>query len=266
MSNTIDSELQVLHTEWRKRIKEHFGDNAKFTWDGVVYKNGELNDKTLESWIGTHRRVLFLLKDQNQPGTEKWDEDIRYWLKNIDKDDACHKNQKADNRNLKSPFICKLAFILWGLSKIDKNNAWWPKQVEMHFEEVKAFFNTQPFALLECKKVPGGGRVDDKMIKQHLTDYGDLLKREIDILKPNMIVCTSNLIHHFILQTYPQNELISMDGHDGLHFHPKTGTFIFSSWHPSARKSCEDIYEGIMYHYRLFLDQKVGDIINKLCY
>lgn len=93
-----------------------------------------------------------MLKDQNQQGMEKWDEDIREWLIDTvnDKTESQLKIKEA-NRNLSPRFIRNLAYLLWGLSKADKDNPWWYDEVIKHFDEVKDFFNTQPFAIVECK-------------------------------------------------------------------------------------------------------------------
>ena len=156
-------------------------------------------------------------------------------------------------------FIRNLAYLLWGLSKADKDNPWWYDEVTKHFDEVKDFFNTQPFAIVECKKQPGGGKLDDKKLKQHLADYGDLLKREIEILSPTMIVCAGGPTYDFVIKKiYPQEELITIEGHQEMRLHTPTGTLIFFSYHPSDRKTSRDFYDsGVMYHYREFLEYQL---------
>jgi len=236
-SNLIDEKLDNLFDEWKERMKKN-GD-MNFTKDGILRKNGISDTKILETWMESSKRIMFLLKDQNQEG-KKWDEDIRDWL--TTNDNTC---------NLGSAFIKNIAYILWGLSKADENNDWWYNEITMHFDEVKGFFNTQPFALVECKKQPGDGYLDDDVLKQHLSDYGDLLKQEIDILNPNIIVCTNQHIYDFVLKKYPQEELECVEGHNSIRFHPLSGTIILCSYHPSAWNV--DVYEGIMWHYRAFL-------------
>lgn len=125
-----------------------------------------------------------------------------------------------------------------------------------HFDEVKDFFNTQPFAIVECKKQPGDGKLDDKELKWHLRNYGDFLKREIEILAPSMIVCASQHIYRFVLDMFPQEELTSIGKeYNSIRLHKPTGVLIFCSYHPSAyTKSVEEIYDSVMYHYRVFLE------------
>ena len=254
MNKSIEKELESLFTEWHSRMKAK-DSTSHFTKDGIVYNSVPI-EKNEDAWLSSRNRILFLLKDQNQGGSEKWDEDIREWLIDTEKDKDSHYKTKEANRNIESPFLRNLAFLLWGLSKADHDNPWWYDEVTMHIDEVKEFFNTQPFAIVECKKQPGGGKLEDEELKQHLLNYGDLLQRENEILSPNMIVCTSQYIYDFVIKMYPHDELVSIGKeHNSVRFHTPTGTLIFCSYHPSAFiKTSSDIYDGVMYHYRAFLD------------
>ena len=240
-SNLINEKLENLFDEWKERMKKN-GD-MNFTKDGILRKNGISDTELIETWIASSKRIMFLLKDQNQEGG-KWNEDIRDWL-----------TTNENTSNLGSKFIKNIAYILWGLSKADENNDWWYNEVTMHIEEVKEFFNSQPFALVECKKQPGGGKLDNKVLVEHLNNYKDLLEREIEIMRPNMIVCTNHHIYGTVLNMnlFPKKEVVSVKGHQGVSFHITTGTLIFCSYHPSDRKSPNEIYEGVMWHYRAFL-------------
>ena len=63
-------------------------------------------------------------------------------------------------------------------------------------------------------------------------------------------------IYDFVIKMYPHDELVSIGKeHNSVRFHTPTGTLIFCSYHPSAFiKTSSDIYDGVMYHYRAFLD------------
>lgn len=251
MNKNIKKELENLFAEWEYRMKDT-DCTSHFTRDGLMYNSipNELNET---SWFSSSKRVLFLLKDQNQIGEEMWDEDIREWLINTPNDTTESRQKiKEANRDLAPRFIRNIAYLLWGLSKADNDNPWWYDEVTKHINEVKDFFNTQPFAIVECKKQPGGGKLVPKELKRHLHDFGDLLKREIEILSPTMIVCASHYIYDFVLKMYPQ-KLINIEGHKEVHYHKPSGTLIFCSYHPSDRKSNSNIYEGVMDHYRVFL-------------
>ena len=258
MDNTlINDKLEILFNEWKERMKKN-GD-MNFTKDGILRKNGISDTKLIETWMASSKRIMFLLKDQHQKGADKSDEDIRDWLKVTECDDTQEKlNIKENNRNLASPFFKNIGYLFWGLSKAtaDDDNAWWYNEVTMHIDEVKAFFNSQPFALVECKKQPGDGKLDNKVLVKHLNNYKDLLEREIEIMKPNMIVCTNHHIYGTVLNMnlFPKKEVVSVKEHKEVSFHIQTGTLIFCSYHPSDRRSPIAIYEGVMCHYRAFLN------------
>lgn len=249
MNNNINYELELLFARWQERMEK----KDCFTKDGILYKNDLSEDEAIIKWTEASKRVLFLLKDQHQFGKQKWIEDIRYWLKDVDWDNKNWNAQACANRNLKSKFFKNIAYILWGLIKADKNNDWLYQEVENHHNEVKEFLANQPFALVECKKDPGGPICRNPILRQHIKTYGDLLKEEIAVLNPNMIVCTNGIIYDFILKMYSEDELVSIEGKKSIRFHPNSGTLIFCSYHPSCRKSPNEIYEGVMDHYRAFL-------------
>lgn len=136
MNRSIEHELNVLFAEWESKMKAN-DNTSHFTRDGLMY-NSLPNEQNEDFWFSSSKRVLFLLKDQNQQGMEKWDEDIREWLIDTvnDKTESQLKIKEA-NRNLSPRFIRNLAYLLWGLSKADKDNPWWYDEVIKHFDEEK---------------------------------------------------------------------------------------------------------------------------------
>lgn len=244
--NAIDLKLDTLFAEWRTRME---GDGYQyFTKDGILYKNELSKQDTLALWGESQKRVVFLLKDQNQSGKARWDEDIRYWLVG----DGINNKR---NRELCTPFIKNLGYMLWGLCKVNNECDWWYNEVTKHLDEVKKFFNTQPFGLIECKKAPGGPICYDSDLKPHLDKYSDLLKREIEILNPNIIVCTNHHIYAKVRTFYLEDELEEYvaEGDGKVSYHPASGTIIALGTHPASRKNKESIYEDLMWPYRNFL-------------
>lgn len=244
--------LDELFKAWRSEMVKIEKGNFNFTADGLLYKNHQSIEQTESEWLHSSKKVLFLLKDQNQKSEVKWDEDIRYWLKDRESDRPQDLENKSKNRTLTNSFIKCLAYLLWGIIKADNENDWWYEEVEMHHDEVVELFNTLPFAFVECKKMPGGGSLDSAVLKQHLRNYGTFLKQEIEILNPNIIVCTSQQSYDFVLKMYP-NDLVGLDGNMKFRYHPGKHLLIILSLHPSARRSNKGIYDDFMYHYRLFI-------------
>lgn len=261
-TKTFLENLEALHKEWQGRL------GTTYTKDGVMYHEGESEEQTIEKWVASPKRIAIVLKDQHQFGKngETWDEDIRYWLKNVKEDgnwkaeDAAKWNASvATNRNIQSRFIKIIAYIIYGLMNIDKEHGWTFYDVQAYHELAKETFNTKPFAFVECKKYPGGPTCSDSILQQHINTYGDLLKKELELLNPNMIVCTSQIIYNYVKGMYPAEEITEFGDdprYGKIAFHEKTGTLIFNSFHPSARKSYEYKYEYVLYHYRKFLQSK----------
>ena len=270
MSNkNISNELESLFSEWKKRLGTHF------TKDGVMYRNGKTNEQVEQEWMASPIRVAFLLKDQNQGKYGTWDEDINLWLKDVDwKDtnarDKWNASAKA-NRNIKGRLMKNIAYILWGLVGADNNAVRCFTKTEEHHNEVIAFFNSQPFALIECKKEPGVSSLDNSILRHHLDTYGDLLKKEIDILHPNIIVCCggSSEIFKFITKTYYKDnapipfggEYVLEDGTDlgfktQLCYYPDDNVVVIDSFHPKDRKGDWLIFDRVLSPFRHFMNSE----------
>ena len=271
MSNiNIGDELETLFKEWKDRLPL----GANFTKDGVMYRNGKTNEQVEQEWFASPIRVAFLLKDQNQGKDGTWDEDINLWLKDVDWEDTNARDKwnasaKA-NRNIKNRFLKNIAYILWGLVKADNNDDRCFSETKKRHNEVKDFFNSQPFALIECKKEPGISYLDTKILCHHLDTYGDLLNKELDILHPNIIVCCggSSEIFKFITKTYYKDkdpipfggEYVLEDGTDlgfktQLCYYPDDNVVVIDSFHPKARKT-ENwlIFDRVLSPYRHFMN------------
>ena len=272
MSNiNIGDELETLFKEWKDRLPL----GANFTKDGVMYRNGKTNEQVGQEWLASPKRVVFLLKDQNQGKYGTWDEDINLWLKDVDWEDTNARDKwnasaKA-NRNIKNRFLKNIAYILWGLVKADNNDDRCFSETKKRHNEVKDFFNSQPFALIECKKEPGISYLDTKILCHHLDTYGDLLKKELDILHPNIIVCCggSSEIFKFITKTYYKDkdpipfggEYVLEDGTDlgfktQLCYYPDDNVVVIDSFHPKDRKENWLIFDRVLSPYRHFMNSE----------
>lgn len=246
--------LDELFERWIERSKENNepcdeNGNVIFTKDGLVEKNDPSNSVS-EEWKRSEKRIMFLLKDQ----PTSYCDDVRFWLKELEADSKPSIKRKASNRNLNSKFIHNIANLFYGLSNARKADDCWLGSLNQ--DDVKSFFNKSPFALLECKKQGGTTKISDQDLQKYLIRYGDLLREEIKILNPNIIVCTNHHIYGFVLEMFPQSELKAIEGRSSIRIQPQSGTIILCSYHPSSRKSYEDFYEGVMWHYREYLRVK----------
>ena len=253
-----NSKLDGLFYEWIEESKKNnewqSEEQIAFTEDGILEKNEPVDVEDL--WYNSRKRILFLLKDQ----PTEWSDDLRLWLKKREDDNEKSKIQKSKNWELQTPFLWKIANLFWGLYTIDNPNDCDYSKVHESFEDVKQCFQTVPFALVESKKQGGGTSITPKKLKKYLERYKTFLRRELDILSPNMIVCTHDSIYGFVIdyynEKYPDSPLRTLEGHNSIRIHPETKTLIFCSYHPSARISKEKFYGGVMEHYRAFLQSE----------
>ena len=281
MDESIEARLDEIFKEWYDEIHKKEGDDKKFTKDGIMFNENIPVNEIEDIWKKSSRRVLFLLKDQYQHEEKKWPEDIRDWLRVTDFDRNKDRNngnnkavtQKEKNKELQSKILRKLAYLLWGLSKVNKDTVDdWPEgNVNKAFKDgrLKEFFNTQPFALVECKKTPGDSSLKDSILQGNLRDYGKFLKDEIKTLNPNIIVCSGNRIFEFVAKYYSEikdtNEPQTYGGKyelgDGttvrnlttcLKYYPGSKTVVINSYHPSAPVGWK-YFEKVMSPFRAFI-------------
>ena len=197
---SINEKLDNLFEEWIKDYPEH--EKQKFCRDGLVYKRLEENsDYDIEKeWNSAPRKILFLLKDQNDQGqTDKENQvgsDLRHWL---DGDSEICKN----NCKIKGRFIKRIAQLLYLLSYwTPDNNINFGEHVDKKDKVVRDCFNSVPFALVESKKLIGTSYISEKELKEAINKDSKMLKKELDILTPNIIVCFGTPQYEYIKDFY----------------------------------------------------------------
>lgn len=236
--------------------------------DGITRKREKDSTRAVDeaitemAWEKDKKRVAFLIKDENQKGSI-WADDTRNWLVETPADNTAEKiERKQKNWDLKRKFLRNIANILWGITKCTPTTPCPTSEIHSRFKEIRDTFHDTPFALIECKKQGGKPSISDKTLEKYLNDYKELLYKEFDILEPHIYVCTNEKIYDFvqayILTRYPNTELtrIHPDKHNSIRLHYPSKTIILCSYHPSARMSYEDIYNGVMDHYRAFVQDK----------
>lgn len=232
------------------------GQNIIFTYDGLMEKPDSSIDVE-ECWQKADMRIMFLVKDQ----PSQYRNDSRLWLKDQPTDSPYDENKKKLNRELKPKFIHNIANVFYGLSHADKEHE--ISFQSLNKEDVKKHFLTSPFAFVECKKQCGKTSISNSTLHHYLydEDYKELLYQEIKILKPNMIVCTNNMIYQFVQEMYGMENLIKLNEprHNSIRIFAEKEILILNSFHPSARISYMKFYDGVMDHYRAFLRSEFAE-------
>ncbi len=256
--------LDTLFKQWENSYDEV--ERNKFCNDGLMLIPDNPNPDNLsyvdELWEKSERRVLFLLKDS--PDGEK--DDIRRWLI---KNEAC--------RNLtgligQTGFLPNIAMMLYGLMITKKEyRLGYSEVLETKMDEVKKMWNSTPFALVESKKVAGHSDVKDKEVADAIKRDAVFLKKELDILKPNIIVCcgkpqfafvTENYLkgkdhEEFVAQNYPDKR-----NYGCLWYYSKEGIAVIKSHHPTNRGKGKEkwkIYERVISPFGGLMNERNPD-------
>jgi hypothetical protein len=225
-----NEKLNTLFDKWEDESTRN-EEKGAFCRDGLMYKYGHNNNYVDELWDKSEKRILFLLKDPIHNTV-----DSRDWL-NYEK-----------NQQLKSSFIKKLAYVLYGFSTVKDGKIadFW----DITHEQLVKCFNEIPFAFVESKKQAGTTMILDKELKKYIYLYKECLTEEINILKPNIVICFGRPQHDFAVnELFKDAEVI--DKH--IRLHKQTNTLVIYSYHPSARTSYESFYSEIMGQYDKFL-------------
>lgn len=235
----FNEKLEHLFAEWHAFAKQQ-GDKF-FVKDGLMYKPGAMGVQEL--WEKSPKRIVFLLKDQNQPNGF-WNDDSRSW--------------PLANENLRNlvgdagKFFGNIAHLLWGITNMQTGDDCWFDEVT-HVDLV-SFFNAEPFAYIETKKLPGGAKLPPKIEQTHLDKYGSFLSRELDILQPHTFVCCSQKVFHWVVTHYFHGKAIHVN--KNVYFDENTGSIILYVSHPASRSSAQKYYEDNIYWYREYLRNK----------
>jgi hypothetical protein len=234
----------LFNEEWK--IESEKNGHKVFVSDGLVYK-GDFDNKEWnlrnsgnenQLWHNATKRILFLLKDLND-GSEH---DVREW--------GCH----APGKNLSDRFSKNIARWLYGLLNVDKKGIA-PDFDSLSDEMITDFFDKTPFARMNCKKQSGGNSISNAELQKHFDLYRDFIKREIEILNPDIVVCGggSSMLKEFVHKNiYPGLEKIN----NWVYYDKENNKVVIDSYHPSYwRIKAKSIYVNMMTAYEEFLSK-----------
>lgn len=244
--DTNIEKLDNLFEKWKSLMKddETIPQNDIYRKDGVPFftYDGIYGDK--EMWYNSPSRVLFVLKDQYQrldTFGHHSDDNIQDW--NIEK----RKNSR---------FFANIANVVWGLSNIKdgKMPEWNSISSRVKQQEVRNHLCEFPFAVVECKKLPGEDSISPQTLTHHIDKYGSFILKEIELLNANFIVCCSQEIYSYVVENYG-GALIEFEnqGHGEIRYDKLNNIYIIKTLHhPSyygkASSLCE-FYEYIKKHF-----------------
>ena len=225
MNSSITTKLDELFAEWQLSC-------SHFVKDGIMLKPDTSIDVE-EAWLHSERRIAFLLKDQNQGIGEHWDDDARLW--------PLYEGWP------RGQMFHIIANTFYGLSHIDIEdyNQFWYGELDPN--KVIEHFNHYPFAFIECKKEPGGARLDDLTLRQYLTTkpHSTFLSKEIEILNPNIIVCCGGPIFDFCINLFGIENLRDYGYNGNLKYCKSKNLIILYCEHPAKPHTNKQRYHEV---------------------
>ena len=245
-----NEQLNTLFEQWKMNYDE--ADKDKFCKDGLMLTPDNPNPNNLsyvdELWEKSERRIMFLLKDSPDGGQD----DIRRWL--VEHEEC---RNLTGGRVGRTGFLPNIAMMLYGLMITKKGYRLGYKEVsETKMDEIKKMWNTTPFALVESKKLAGCPNVKDKEVANAIKQDAAFLKKEMDVLKPNIIVCCGKPQFTFVTESYLKGKEHEEFGDPSypdkrncgcLWYYPKERIAVIKSHHPTNRgKAKWKIYERVI--------------------
>ena len=278
LNKSYNGKLNELFKEWKASYPESDRAEDRFCEDGLIlkYKDEGSGYDINGEWERAARRIMFIVKDC----PDGWGYDARRLLVGYPDNEASRINAEK-TRNLKGGFFKNIAKMLYGLYNMTEENK--GKELNDGAEDIsrlKILLNEVPFAYVEAKKLAGGKKCDDAVLTQTLKKDGQLLAREIDILRPNIIVCcdTHGIIFDSVVRNY-FNGIVPDDDHRWvykygespydfecrLYYYEDEGVLLFNSYHPtSLGKEAWTVSERVYSPFRQFFARyKTFDAVSK---
>lgn len=269
LNEGYNADLNELFDEWIASYDETINAKKRFCQDGLVikYKDEYSGYDINKKWRDAERKIMFIVKDC----PDEWGYDTRRLMTGYEDNEESQKNA-LKTRTLKgrTGYFKNIARILYGLHYMTEDN----KGEELNSQanndlSIIQAFNDIPFAYVEAKKLAGGKGCPDSKLRETLEHDGAFLAREIDILRPNIIVCCDlgGIIFNNVVQNY-FNGRIPDDEHKWeypytykgeycgfdcrLYYYEEEGVLLFNSFHPSGRIAKWKIYEKVLSPFRQF--------------
>ena len=216
----MNEKLNRVLEKWKQKIKNDFPAKS-FVSDGII------NEKY---WQNCQPKILIIMKEVNS-----------------EKDDFTSLSQLVNDRIGHKSQLWK--YIAWhnigrvtnGLLEVHHNMQIIPiKDAEKDRQEV-----LKNIAVMNIKKTPGGDSSKDKEILKHAENYSELIKEEIKVINPDIIILGGTYKYlKEILQLEKQSYRIHKD--------PSNRVYI-NAYHPSARIGKGKYYSEVVQSYYNYL-------------
>lgn len=218
----MNNKENFLFNEWKNFIKHQ--SDAVFVTDGVVNP---------EQWDKVPVKVLYLLKEVNG-GDSEWDE--RDYLANYNK-----KQSYIETHSPTIDILLKWQYgINYGLEK-----TWNQVNDDIKNKNLQNELLSQ-ICLVNIKKTAGGGIVDwDNFDAYFSLEYNKkMLKEQLSLYKPNVVICGGTAWHLCQIQEWDYNSWRQTSR--GIRYHIDLNTIYIDFCHPNNRGPKNMIYFSLL--------------------
>ena len=207
--------------------------NVTGTDDKVYWGRNSGNEN--ETWDRSKKKIAFLMKDTNANPNE----DSREWIGRQNRDLITHK------------FFKSISLWLLGLSSFKQDGDYLPFKDANVGKKYTQAFDEVPLAIVNCKKESGVGKIDNSELWQHAYNFKDYLRKQFEILAPNIIICgggSGTVLRIAKEIIYP--DLVFKKTNDWIYYNKEKDIVLIDSYHPSAMIPYENTYNGMMEGYK----------------
>ena len=280
LTESYNGELNKLFDEWIASYEAN--ERHLFCKDGLVvkYKDESSGYDINKKWDEAERRIMFIVKDC----PDGWGWDTRRLLVGYEDNKKSQENA-LKTRMLKgrTGYFKNIARMLYGLQYMTEDNKGnnLNDQIKNATSLIQAF-NDIPFAYIEAKKLAGDKSCPDIKLLEALEVDGAFLSKEIEILRPNIIVCcdSNGDIFNSVVKEHFQNQIPCEDAiwnyiyelEDGrkcnfsckLYYYKEKGVLLVQSYHPTRLGKEEwEIVEKVLSPFRQFFTKyKTFDVVS----
>ena len=175
----------------------------------------------IDKYLKAKYKILWILKESNdvldgEGGgwslPEKLDE-LKFW------DEQPPGGKVTFQRMIYSSFGILNDFVLWN------------DMPSIYQKEV--FKTIKEIAYINVKKIPGGNRANEKLIRQAYNENKDLLIKQINVYNPDIIIAGNTLHYFFEDLPIPFENKIS---NSKTAYYPSDDKLYINAYHPAVRK------------------------------
>lgn len=211
MINNKFENLPDLLSAWKQSVEN---ENCHFNEDGIISD---------DHWCTTNLKVLFVLKETNQ-AKQNIISAINYAIENKK---SCWWRGKV---------LSRVGRWAYGLQNYNE------QPIDFTCADKKKKTAIPAIAYINLRKSNGGSRTKARPFDQHVNKYSNLIKQQIELINPDVIVLCGTY-KPIKKHVFPELNKKSFRVHE---FENK---IFINAWHPACRKKANEVYEQVITNF-----------------